>query len=78
MCNQLLGLGISFYRNPNSNIITIKAEFVDADTAKLFDLVPDNHRTPAWYKVVIMEHVTIEKLSLLLEHVQQPEPLVVH
>ncbi len=67
MCEQLDSLNIEFYRHPFSNIITIKKEFVTDEIATKFGLVPDNHHKPNWFKIVIMEHVTIEKLMLLLE-----------
>jgi hypothetical protein len=35
-----------------------------------FGLVPDNHEEPKWYKIVIMDHVTIDKLALLIEDIQ--------
>ena len=66
MCNQLNRLKIEFYRSPNSNIITIKADFMNNEMANIFGLVPDNHKKPLWYKIVIMEHVTIEKLTVLI------------
>ena len=66
MCRQLEAKGIEFCRHPASNIITIRAGFVPNDVAVAFGLVPDNHQSPHWYKIVIMEHVTIEKLLLLI------------
>lgn len=70
MCQQLDELGIDYYRHPMSNIITIIATCVAVDTATEFGLVPDNHVNPEWYKVVIMEHVTIEKLMLLIDQLR--------
>lgn len=67
LCEQLQAQGIQFYRHPKSNIITIRQEYVPAKIANEFGLVPDNHRHPKWYKIVIMEHVIIEKLQPLLE-----------
>lgn len=66
ICKQLKELGVDFYRHPHSNIITIKAEFVKPELAEKFGLVPDNHHKPSWYKIVVMEHVTIEKVEPLL------------
>lgn len=60
-------LGIAYYRNPHSNIITMKAEFIPEEIAHKYGLVPDNHKNPNWYKVVIMDHVSIEKLLPLIE-----------
>lgn len=67
ICDQLDQLNINYYRHPSSNIITIKSEHVSKETAKKYGLVPDNHDNPKWFKIVVMDHVTIEKLSLLVE-----------
>ncbi|MEL7064772.1 MAG: aspartate aminotransferase family protein, partial [Bacteroidota bacterium] len=71
MCKQLEELKVEFYRHPSSNIITIKSGSIDHGVAHKFGLVPDNHNNPAWFKIVIMEHVTIEKLSLLVEEIRE-------
>lgn len=67
MCKQLTDLGIEFYRQPASNLITIKSKYVTAEIAAKFGLVPDNHSNPFWYKIVVMEHVTIEKMLILVD-----------
>ena len=66
LCNQLDNIGISYYRNPGSNIVTIRQNHISADIAKTYGLVPDDHANPDWYKVVVMEHVTQEKLQKLV------------
>ena len=70
MCDQLKQLNVDFYRHSKSNIITIKSKFVSEETVEKFGLVPDNHHDPKWYKVVIMEHVTIEKLTMLIDDIK--------
>ena len=67
LCQQLTEAGVVFYRHPKSNIITLRSRHVKPSLAKEFGLVPDNHHAPNWYKIVIMEHVTIEKLIPLVE-----------
>jgi glutamate/tyrosine decarboxylase-like PLP-dependent enzyme len=67
MCSRLDALGIEYYRHPRSNIITMKAQYIPVEVAEEFGLVPDNHSNPNWFKIVIMEHVTIEKLQPLIE-----------
>ena len=67
ICKQLSQLNIEFYRHPMSNIITIRRKYVNDEIAAKFGLVPDNHLMPEWLKIVIMDHVTIEKLMLLVE-----------
>lgn len=71
MCRQLEALNMRYYRHPHSNIITIRSQDIKQEVAYAFGLVPDNHTEPNWYKIVIMEHVTIEKLSALIEAVRQ-------
>lgn len=66
LCKHLTDMGIEFYRHPKSNIVTIRREHVDTRMVKEFCLVPDDHQNPAWYKIVVMEHVTYEKLGELL------------
>ncbi len=70
MCKQLNQLNVEYYRFPYSNIITIKNDFVNKGIAKSFGLVPDNHDHSKWFKIVIMEHVTIEKLTLLMQKLE--------
>ncbi|MCK0131676.1 pyridoxal-dependent decarboxylase [Flavobacteriaceae bacterium F08102] len=71
LCTKLDELGFSYFRFPTSNIITIKSEYINEQCAKRFGLVPDNHHAPKWYKVVIMDHVSIEKLTLLLDELKK-------
>ena len=70
ICKELSTLGISYYRHPSSNIVTIKSEYVSIDLAHKFGLVPDNHHEPKWYKIVVMEHVTMEKITIFLEEMK--------
>ena len=51
------------------------------ELANKYGLVPDNHHAPNWDKIVIMDHVTIEKLMPLAklygptpEQVNRPLP----
>lgn len=67
LCQQLEQIGIAYFREPMSNIVTIRASFVNAEIVKRFGLVPDNHMKPNWFKVVVMDHVTVDKLSCLVE-----------
>lgn len=71
MCDQLNELGVRYYRHPYSNIVTLRASEVATEVAKQFGLVPDNHTAPNWYKMVIMEHVTVEKLLPLVKALKE-------
>ncbi|UII19292.1 pyridoxal phosphate-dependent decarboxylase family protein [Fulvivirga ligni] len=63
LCAQLDAKKIKYYRENASNIVTIDANDIKEEIAKKYGLVPDNHAAPKWFKIVIMEHVTIENLE---------------
>ena len=67
LCEKLEGIGVEYFRYPTSNIVTLKSTFVTQEIAAKFGLVPDNHLNPKWFKIVVMDHVTIEKLSFLID-----------
>jgi glutamate/tyrosine decarboxylase-like PLP-dependent enzyme len=70
-CKELDAMGISYFRNPHMNIVTLKAKYIPTDVAERFDLVPQKHdQNNQWYKVIVMEHVEIEHLTLLLEELK--------
>jgi glutamate/tyrosine decarboxylase-like PLP-dependent enzyme len=70
MCKELSQLNVEFYRHQMSNIIAINSNYINEEIATKFGLVPDNHSLPQWFKIVIMDHVTIEKLILLIEGIK--------
>ncbi|MEL6536154.1 MAG: pyridoxal-dependent decarboxylase [Bacteroidota bacterium] len=63
LARQLDELGVRYYKAEASNILTMRAEDVPEAIAKDFGLVPDQHDNPRWYKVVVMDHVTIDALE---------------
>lgn len=63
LCKKLDELQVEYYRHPRMNIITIRARYVPAQLAASFGLVPDDHSgAPEWYKIVVMDHVSIDQL----------------
>lgn len=77
LCQQLSDLNISYFREPNMNIVTIKSNFIPEKLAQQFDLVPQKHTTEnEWYKIVVMEHVEVDHLSKFLEKLK--EFMVIH
>lgn len=66
LCEHLDKLEIEYFREEKSNIVTIRSKFITKIIAEKYGLVPDNHKDPRWYKIVIMEHVLIEKLKPLI------------
>ncbi|MEQ9468134.1 MAG: pyridoxal-dependent decarboxylase [Ekhidna sp.] len=72
LCEQLDEKGISYYRNPFMNIVTIKANQIDSRIANQYLLVPDTHDgNPNWYKIVVMDHVTHGLLDRFLMEVNK-------
>jgi glutamate/tyrosine decarboxylase-like PLP-dependent enzyme len=67
MCEELAKINVEFYRHKDANIITIKSPHVSQEIVEEFGLVPDSHSDASWFKIVIMEHVTIEKLMPLID-----------
>lgn len=67
ICEQLEKRKVEFFRHPFSNIITLKKKYLSEEIIHKFGLIPDNHSNPEWYKIVIMDHVTMEKLNPFIE-----------
>jgi hypothetical protein len=72
LCQKLKDMGMDYYRHASSNVVAIKSTSINTSTAHRFGLVADNHSDPNWFKIVVMEHVTIDKLEALIEAVAQP------
>jgi len=66
LCEQLDEWRIGYFRNPQMNIITIRAAHIAPAIAAKFLLVPDRHDAPEWYKIVLMEHVTQGQIDQFL------------
>ena len=58
LCANLDERGIEYFRNPDMNIVTIRGTHITKSLANKYLLVPDSHSDdPAWYKIVVMDHV---------------------
>jgi len=57
VCEALTEMGISYFRHPSMNIVTIRAEHVPTSLALKYHLVADNFNDPKWWKIVVMMHV---------------------
>jgi glutamate/tyrosine decarboxylase-like PLP-dependent enzyme len=67
-CTDLDQLGVRYYRNPQMNIITIRASDIPSSLVQEFGLVPDSHGDSSqWYKIVVMDHVQIDVLKQFTE-----------
>lgn len=71
LCNELDKLNISYFREPHMNIVTIHAENIPHDIAEKYDLVPQQHNdSNKWYKIVLMDHVEIEHLTIFIDELK--------
>lgn len=71
LCKELTALGIEFYRHPASNLVTMRANQIPGELANKYGIVPDSHNgDPKWYKIVVMEHVTVDHLLPFIEELK--------
>ena len=67
LCKELDLLGITYFREPFMNIVTIDANSVPKSLAAKYHLVPENHQGEnLWYKIVLMHHVEVEHLTTFI------------
>jgi len=71
LCGELDKLNVEYFRDLHSNIVTIKSFYLTKQLAEKYGLVPDNHHFPEWYKIVVMDHVEVEKIQPLLDEIKQ-------
>ncbi len=68
LCEQLDKRKVQYYRHPDMNIVTIRAKHISHDVAIKYGLVPDTHAgAPAWYKIVVMDHVELDALEQFVQ-----------
>ena len=60
---------IDYFREVNANIIVFPASSMAESITEKFGLVPDDHHKPNWFKIVIMDHVSVENLQEFLKHI---------
>jgi tyrosine decarboxylase / aspartate 1-decarboxylase len=76
-CQQLEARGIRYFHQEGMNIITLYAEDIDREVALKFDLVPKCHGDRnKWWKVVVMEHVSKERLEAFLSQISALSPRI--
>jgi len=67
LCDQLDALGVTYFREPFMNIVTIQAQYITQALKEKYDLVPQKHdEDNLWYKIVIMDHVEVDHLSTFI------------
>ncbi len=68
LCAKLDAKEITYFRQPYSNQVAIEGKFLTKRMVDKYGLVPDTHNGEAdWYKIVVMEHVTVDVLAPFVE-----------
>lgn len=76
LCTQLDQLGVTYFREPEMNIVTIRSECVPEFLAHKYNLVPQSHdESNQWYKIVLMDHVEIEHLKDFIQDLTSAKSL---
>lgn len=70
ICKHLDELKVEYFRNPDLNIVTIKSNYISNNLAQKYNLVPDNHVNPSWFKIVVMPHVKDEIINNFLNELK--------
>jgi glutamate/tyrosine decarboxylase-like PLP-dependent enzyme len=71
LCRALDRLGVGYFRNPMMNIVAMRDEYVPAEIATRYRLVPDRHDDRrGWWKIVVMEHVDDALIDDFLESLE--------
>ena len=77
VCSKLDKLGIEYFREPKVNLITIKAQYISAQLARKYNLIPNtSDEQPQWWKIVVMQHVKKGVLQQFLNELQAERSLI--
>jgi glutamate/tyrosine decarboxylase-like PLP-dependent enzyme len=70
-CKELDRMGVTYYRNPFINIITMHAKQIPSELGLKYELVADTYEGPAsWWKIVIMDHVDLPLIKRFLNELE--------
>lgn len=68
ICSALDSMKVSYYRNPEMNMVTMKIKAIPENLIEKYLLVPDSHDIEAkWVKIVVMDHVSDELVNQFLQ-----------
>lgn len=68
MCADLDKKKIEYIHDPHMNIVAIHHRHMVREIQHHYNLVPDNHDHPTWWKVVLMDHVNESMVQSFLDH----------
>lgn len=68
ICSALDSMEVSYFRNPEMNMVTMKIQAIPEKLIEKYLLVPDSHDIEAkWVKIVVMDHVSDELVNQFLQ-----------
>lgn len=68
ICSALDSMEVSYFRNPEMNMVTMKIQAIPENLIEKYLLVPDSHDIEAkWVKIVVMDHVSDELVNQFLQ-----------
>ena len=53
------------------NIVTIASSHISESIAQKYNLVPNCHENPKWWKIVVMDHVTPQIIDSFLSELSE-------
>ncbi|MDZ7846421.1 MAG: hypothetical protein U5L96_06460 [Owenweeksia sp.] len=71
LCNSLDELGVTYFRNPQMNIVSIHAGQFPRDLCAKYRLVADNFDDPRWWKIVVMPHTIGQVMNRFLNDLKE-------
>jgi glutamate/tyrosine decarboxylase-like PLP-dependent enzyme len=76
LADSLDEMGVKYFRNPYMNILVIETKYISDRLAKKFQLVADSYEKKSkWWKIVVMEHVTMGVLDTFLNELRAERSL---
>lgn len=70
LCEKLGEKNISFFREPNLNIVTLHSDYIDKSVCERYGLVPEKHDgNNKYWKIVVMTHVDMDLINLFLSEI---------
>ena len=67
LCLGLEQKGITYFREPGVNVVTVKAGQIDTALLNKYHWVSDDERNPTYYKAVVMDHVKAHEIADFLD-----------
>jgi glutamate/tyrosine decarboxylase-like PLP-dependent enzyme len=68
LCDELDAKQVEYLHDPYMNIVTIHHRHMSKEIQHHYGLVPDNHSSPTWWKVVLMDHVNESLIRDFLDY----------